>query len=989
MKFGKYLAKRHLDLPEYANYFIDYKALKKLIKRLAAPDPQQGEQSREFAYKRLQENKATFFFQLERELEKVQNYYEKKESELEARIARLELKKTAAAQSGALSKNSVAYISLYEGLQRFRRDLERLEQFIELNGTGFYKVLKKWDKRSRSHLKELYLARAVEVQPMFHREKMSALSDKVNQYFLELEALASGSDQVVFEPNQASQEASRDRDLCYEFIKFAQTYSRQEPDSQGQMDEWISQLTRSDDAKKQITSAFLMAMPTKARDDALLALIETRNVDMSAVDEIAGRNCLHLAASTDGREKIVALALKQNVNASLQDVYGRTPLHYAATYGRRDFLNMFLAAGVDVNTFDHDNYSALHYSIFNNFSGITEDLVNAGASTEGDSERNYIPLNFACQYGAFGAVKILLAKQQNGSMVPDAEGLYPIHIVARAGFANIVPLLVDAGADVNQLDKLNGWTALMYAASEGHVNAVNTLLDAKADWRILDEKGYSALFYATFEGRPASMRRLIKELPADTVDISADNSALITQPQSDTGELVDPLDEMDLTDDPALDLDGIPSLALPPPIMPLQRYGHNFLDSKKTILQLTFAPATSSSASEPSSNQPTKFTENRKFLSVGRMTVSTSGTRDSIPRNVALPLQDSECVLTFQIENIDKFSIDFEVFPMFGTRLLAKTTALPSTFAGSDNTLNEAKLPMMDVLLRPVGELDFNFLVVKPYAGKPLEIAKYETYWKSTTYVDAESKLSIVTASSLVGTYHNAKVVLTRDLVPVVMDVYIDCQGVKLGVPILTLEEVRKVSPRPVETLAEVLARSDDYRKLDLIIPYPTIVEQEHSVIQWPGINEYADRILHVVFDYAREMRSQDKKTRSIMFSSPNPGLCAVINWKQPNYPVLFRAQALHTSDIFTSANSFVASDCPVNEARVSLSIKEAAHFAATNNLMGVIVSADVLKLVPAAITATRMQGLVLVASSEGDVTVEGCDGVETKATLHFKTQAV
>lgn len=30
MKFGKYLAKRQLDLPEYAQYFIDYKGLKKV-----------------------------------------------------------------------------------------------------------------------------------------------------------------------------------------------------------------------------------------------------------------------------------------------------------------------------------------------------------------------------------------------------------------------------------------------------------------------------------------------------------------------------------------------------------------------------------------------------------------------------------------------------------------------------------------------------------------------------------------------------------------------------------------------------------------------------------------------------------------------------------------------------------------------------------------------------------------------------------------------
>ena len=35
---------------------------------------------------------------------------------------------------------------------------------------GFRKILKKWDKRSRSTTKELYLSRQVEVQPVFNRQ---------------------------------------------------------------------------------------------------------------------------------------------------------------------------------------------------------------------------------------------------------------------------------------------------------------------------------------------------------------------------------------------------------------------------------------------------------------------------------------------------------------------------------------------------------------------------------------------------------------------------------------------------------------------------------------------------------------------------------------------------------------------------------------------------------------------------------------------------
>lgn len=45
-----------------------------------------------------------------------------------------------------------------------------LQQFIEINAIGFRKILKKWDKRSKSNTKELYLERQVEVQPCFNRE---------------------------------------------------------------------------------------------------------------------------------------------------------------------------------------------------------------------------------------------------------------------------------------------------------------------------------------------------------------------------------------------------------------------------------------------------------------------------------------------------------------------------------------------------------------------------------------------------------------------------------------------------------------------------------------------------------------------------------------------------------------------------------------------------------------------------------------------------
>jgi CDK inhibitor PHO81 len=87
-KFGKHIQKRQLDIPEYAASFVDYKALKKLIKKLSATPVLSALQnngdgdSLKDSQTSLQANKATFFFRLERELEKVNIFYLQKEAEV-------------------------------------------------------------------------------------------------------------------------------------------------------------------------------------------------------------------------------------------------------------------------------------------------------------------------------------------------------------------------------------------------------------------------------------------------------------------------------------------------------------------------------------------------------------------------------------------------------------------------------------------------------------------------------------------------------------------------------------------------------------------------------------------------------------------------------------------------------------------------------------------------------------------------------------------
>ena len=144
-------------------------------------------------------HKAAFFFRLERELEKINAFYLQKESELRTRLTTLITKKrhlialaNRPVGHNVITRDTPSLVTLLEGFRYFEKDLSKLQQFIEINATGFRKILKKWDKRFKSQTKELYLARQVEVQPCFNREFMTEMSDIASASILQLESLADG-----------------------------------------------------------------------------------------------------------------------------------------------------------------------------------------------------------------------------------------------------------------------------------------------------------------------------------------------------------------------------------------------------------------------------------------------------------------------------------------------------------------------------------------------------------------------------------------------------------------------------------------------------------------------------------------------------------------------------------------------------------------------------------------------------------------------------
>jgi CDK inhibitor PHO81 len=541
-------------------------------------------------------------------------------------------------------------------------------------------------------------------------------------------------------------------------------------------------------------------------------------------------------------------------------------------------------------------------------------------------------------------VELLL--KHGAAILPDAEGLYPQHLVARSGQTpHLLLLLKDYGADLDQIDKLYSWTPLFHAASEGNVPCMRTLLDAGVKAHILDEKQLSAMYYAAWEGHLECMR-LLASLPA----ISPTHVPTI---QTGRG----PLAGSSAPQPMSLDAYDIPALELPPPIIPLRRYGHNFLDTK-TFIQITF---------EENGELPLVFFHDSKYPAA-RLTIS-SKLSDLIPKNILLPFQEDTRLVSFQIDNLDSFAIDFDVFPTYGAKVIAKTVALPSTFRALLSSSGRCCLPLFDPRLRAIGQITFNFQVIKPFQGKPLEITDFETYWKATSQFDHKPS-AFITGSSLSGDYVQLFVQHTCDGVPILWPRWtMDYMDIEFPVSLLTyaqfisagsrhaskagdlttlpsqpldrIAHVHRILSHSAISLQDALALLPKGMHVNLQILYPS-AEEEKTLRLGPivNINTFGDAILAVVFEHARTLREQSPEAmRSIVFSSFNPTVCTALNWKQPNYPVFLCNDLGRQSD--TSKSVSIKSS-----GRRTTSIKEAVRIAQNNNFMGLICCSRLLVII-------------------------------------------
>ncbi|KNG47170.1 ankyrin repeat-containing protein [Stemphylium lycopersici] len=164
-----------------------------------------------------------------------------------------------------------------------------------------------------------------------------------------------------------------------------------------------------------------------------------------------GRNVLHnLAADKHcnwGRD-VIAELLKQNIaidGPDGQDDQKRSPLHWAASTGKKELCEMLLRRSklprANVNAVEDRQKTALHLAAAHGRDDIIELLLAHGADVMAKSDGSWTPLHNACLQGSVKVLKILLGAGAdiNAKLL---TGMTPLHVAAQAGHLDIVKCLL-------------------------------------------------------------------------------------------------------------------------------------------------------------------------------------------------------------------------------------------------------------------------------------------------------------------------------------------------------------------------------------------------------------------------------------------------------------------------------------------------------------------------------------------------------------------
>ena len=195
------------------------------------------------------------------------------------------------------------------------------------------------------------------------------------------------------------------------------------------------------------------------------------------------------------------------------------PLIYAAELGETDNVKKLLNAGADINHLDQHGITALTRAVqrgacarsqFLHYTACARLLIEAGADVNATGTEGITAMYYVVDTDDEALLRALIKAGKDPHFV--SKKLYGGDSVlmkaAVQGNNAFVDLLIEAGADVNDVNR-SGSTALMLAALNNHHECVNALIKAGAYVNRIDNEGNTALINASSTNSVTPVRLLL------------------------------------------------------------------------------------------------------------------------------------------------------------------------------------------------------------------------------------------------------------------------------------------------------------------------------------------------------------------------------------------------------------------------------------------------------------------------------------------------
>ncbi|XP_031771636.1 ankyrin repeat and death domain-containing protein 1A isoform X1 [Apis florea] len=223
-----------------------------------------------------------------------------------------------------------------------------------------------------------------------------------------------------------------------------------------------------------------------------------------------GRAPIHWAASR-GNTEIIEMLIQAKCDIEARDKFGMRPLHMAARYGHRDAVKMLINAGANVSAVNKKQYTLLMCAARGNNVRVVEYLAEAVESLNGDATdcTGATALHHAASAGHPSMITALSNVPRIELNATDKKGQTPIHCACAEEHLEAVEVLIALGANVDAQDH-EGNTPLHVATRTRHTAIAQLLLRAGANTELIDEIGFTPLHVAASQGCKGILESMIQ-----------------------------------------------------------------------------------------------------------------------------------------------------------------------------------------------------------------------------------------------------------------------------------------------------------------------------------------------------------------------------------------------------------------------------------------------------------------------------------------------